>query len=258
MWLSDASIPYLSGRHIPLFIVAVLILLIGVPYTILLTSWQWLIRLPNKAPFKWVRNAKLASFMDAYHAPYVPRNCYWTGLLLLSRVVLYLTAAINVSGEPRVNLLAVSLVIGSIFLLHAYSGLRIYKHLVLDVLEFTTYFNILALTVTKFYALQSNSDHISITSSSISIGFQFVIFICTLVYHAEMECGILGRMKSSKLNKRKFHQEMTTSLLDSVDAPQQGSNQLVTYLEVKVETPNNQRITFKEKEREDLVTLFSE
>ena len=193
MWLSDASLPYLSGRHIPLFIAAVLILLIGVPYTILLTGWQWLIRLPNRTAFKWMRNAKLASFMDAYHAPYVPRNRYWTGLLLLSRVVLYLIAAVNVSGEPRVNLLAVSLVIGSMFLLHAYSGMHIYKRWVLDAFEFTTYFNILAFAVTKFYALQSDSDHIiiAITLSSISIGFQFVVFICTLMYHAEIECNII-------------------------------------------------------------------
>ena len=66
--------------------------------------------------------------MDAYHAPYVAiaRNHYWIGLLLLARVVLYLTAAINVSGEPRVNFLALSLVVGSIFLLRTYSGMRIY------------------------------------------------------------------------------------------------------------------------------------
>ena len=65
--------------------------------------------------------------MDAYHAPYVTKNRYWTGFLLLARVMLYLTAAINVSGEPRFNLLAISLIVGSIFLFHAYSGIRIYK-----------------------------------------------------------------------------------------------------------------------------------
>ena len=167
VWLSDASLPYLSRKHIPLFIIAILILLIGVPYTVILTSWQWLIRLPNNATFKWVRNSKLASFMDVYHALYVPRNRYWTGLLLLSRVVLYLIVAINVSGEPRVNLLAVSLVVGCIFLLHTYSGLRIYKQWVLDVLEFTTYFNILAFTIAKFYTLQSESEDITIASVSI-------------------------------------------------------------------------------------------
>jgi xanthine/uracil permease len=85
---------------------------------------------------------KLTAFMDAYHAPYVTKNRYWTGLLLLARVVLYLTAAINVSGEPRFNLLAVSLIIGSLFLLQAYSEMSVYKQWVLNVLEFTTYTSI--------------------------------------------------------------------------------------------------------------------
>ena len=54
---------------------------------------------------------KLFSFIDVYHAPYTARNRYWTGLLLLARVILYLTAAINISVEPSVDLLAISLVI---------------------------------------------------------------------------------------------------------------------------------------------------
>ena len=254
MWLSDASIPYLSGKHIPLFIVAVLILLIGVPYTILLTSWQWLIRLPNRTPFKWVRNAKLASFMDAYHAPYVARNRYWTGLLLLARVVLFLTTAINISGEPRVNFLALLLVIGSIFLSRTYSGMRTYKNWVLDVFEFTTYFNILALIATKFYFLQAKKNH-TVTVISVSIGFQFVIFFCTLMHHALVETNIVKRVKSSKLYKSRFNREITVSLLDD-EARLQESNQLVTYSEITVE--NQCGLTSKEKEREDVMTLFSE
>jgi hypothetical protein len=114
VWLPDASIPYLDGKHIPLFILAILIFAIGVAYTFGLIAWQWLSYLTSRysyVAFKWKESAKLTSFMDAYHAPYVTNNRYWTGLLLLARVVLYLTAPINVSGEPRFNLLAVSLII---------------------------------------------------------------------------------------------------------------------------------------------------
>ena len=82
-------------------------LVIRFAYTFGFTNWQWLIRLPDIAVFKWIKNAKLTSFMDAYHAPYVTKNCYLTGFLLLARVMLYLTAAINVSGELRFNLLAI-------------------------------------------------------------------------------------------------------------------------------------------------------
>ena len=43
VWLTDASVGYLSGKHIiPLFITAVLILIAGVAYTVVLISWQWL------------------------------------------------------------------------------------------------------------------------------------------------------------------------------------------------------------------------
>ena len=84
VWLPDASIPYLSGKHIPLFILAILILTIGVAYTFGLIAWQWLVRLPDIVPFKWTKGAKLTYLMDAYHAPYVTKNRYWTGLLLLA------------------------------------------------------------------------------------------------------------------------------------------------------------------------------
>ena len=47
LWLPDASVKYLSGKHIPLFIAAVLILLIGLFYTVFLFSWQWLLCLPR-------------------------------------------------------------------------------------------------------------------------------------------------------------------------------------------------------------------
>ena len=49
------------------------------------------------------------------------------------------------------NLLAILLVVGQISLLHAYSGMNIYKMWPLNVLEFTTYFSILAYAAVKFY-----------------------------------------------------------------------------------------------------------
>ena len=79
-WLYDASLPYLCGKCIPLFIVAILIVILGIAYTLLLLFWQWLVLLPDRYVFRWLRNTKL-SFIDAYHALFTARNCYWTGLL---------------------------------------------------------------------------------------------------------------------------------------------------------------------------------
>ena len=52
LWLPDATVKYLSGKYVPLFIAAVLILLVGLVYTPLLFSWQWLLYLPKWRIFK--------------------------------------------------------------------------------------------------------------------------------------------------------------------------------------------------------------
>ena len=57
VWLPDATVSYLKGRHIVLFIAAIFILTIGLAYTVLVFSWQWLLRLPNWKIFKWSRNS---------------------------------------------------------------------------------------------------------------------------------------------------------------------------------------------------------
>ena len=71
LWLPDTTVRYLSGKHIPLFIVAVLILLVGLIYTALLFSWQWLLYLPMWIIFRWTRNPKIQTFIETYHTPRV-------------------------------------------------------------------------------------------------------------------------------------------------------------------------------------------
>ena len=64
VWLPDATIKYLKGKHVPLFTMAVVILLASFVYTTILFSWQWLVRFKifNSSP-------KLSLFIRAYHAP---------------------------------------------------------------------------------------------------------------------------------------------------------------------------------------------
>ena len=114
LWLPDATVNFLSGKHIPLFIASVLILLVGLVYTVLLISWQWLLYLPRWRIFRWSRNPKIHTFIEAYHTPYTPKHRYWTGLLLIVCIVLYLVAAVNVSNDPAVALTAISFTVCSL------------------------------------------------------------------------------------------------------------------------------------------------
>ena len=83
VWLLDGNVKYLQGKHIGLFTAAILIILLGVPYTFLLFLWQWCIRTPHWKIFGWIRNTRLNTFITTYHAPYSLKHRYWTGLLLL-------------------------------------------------------------------------------------------------------------------------------------------------------------------------------
>ena len=253
VWLRDGSMPYLKGMHILLFVVAVVIVVLGFIYTFLLLSWQWLVRFSNKAPFLWVRNTKLSSFMDAYHAPYMARNRYWTGLLLLARVILHLTAAIYVSGEPSVNLLCILLVIGSILLLHAYSGMSIYKKQLLNIFEFSTYFNILAFVAFKFYIQVIGGNHVTVAYISISI--QMIILVCSMVHHANLEFRIIDKIKGTKWYKNQFNRNLCAPLL----VPQvqyKPPSQAVTFSEVVMKKPDILMNSEIEPERDGL-TMFS-
>ena len=117
LWLPDATVKYLSGKHIPLFITSIFILLVGLVYTALLFSWQWLLYLPRWRIFRWSRNPKIQTFIETYHVPYTPKYRFWTGLLLIVRVVLYLVSAVNVSNDPTVALTAISFTVCCIFTL---------------------------------------------------------------------------------------------------------------------------------------------
>ena len=257
VWAYDASVPYLKGKHILLFIVAIFIFLIGFVYTFLLLFWQWLVYLPNNTIFKWVRNTKLSSFIDAYHAPFTARNRYWTGLLLLARVILHVTAAI--SGIPSVNLLSILLVIGCIFLLQGYSGIHIYKRWPLNVLEFTSYFNLLIYTSCKFYVLQTEGSSIAIAYVSISV--EFVLFLSVIVYHVSIGTNIVHKIKHKIYKKKHLRQDLRDPLLvnehHDLCAP-------VTFSEVMLDKNQSKQKQQEQeaertmKEREETTQLFSE
>ena len=93
-WLSDANVEYGKGKHVALIFVAILILILGLLHTILIFFWQWLLQCPRSKFFKWTRNQKLHSFIDTYHISHTAKHRYWTGLLLLVRVVMYLISAV--------------------------------------------------------------------------------------------------------------------------------------------------------------------
>ena len=132
VWLHDANVDYILGKHISLFLMALLFFLfLFLPYTFLLLFGQWLQAISHLRLFSWVNSARLKPFMDSYHAPYKPKHRYWPGLLLLLRSVLLLVFGLNHQQDPNINLLAIVLGAGILTVWAWVSG-GVYKNWYLD------------------------------------------------------------------------------------------------------------------------------
>ena len=185
VWRPDGNVKYFQGKHILLVLVAVLVILIGIPYTVLLFLWQWIVRASKWKIFKWTRNTKLNAFIAIYHVPHNSKYRYWTGLLLLVRVVLYATASLTVSVNPQTLPLIAGILIGSLFLFKGLFALRVYKNLLVDVVDTVLYFNLLALSLFSLYDFKVNrikQTAVAYTSTIIT----FFLFIGSICYHVRL------------------------------------------------------------------------
>ena len=211
VWLPDGNVKYFQGKHAALVIVALLIILIGVPYTILLLLWQWIVRAPRWKVFKWTRNTKLNAFIAVYHVPYNSKYRYWTGLLLLVRVILYITASVTVSANPEVSLLATNILVGSLFLLKSIINLKVYKKSITDIVEVIVYFNLLALAAFSLYDFKADlkkQTAVAYTSTIITL----LLLVGVIAYHVYP----LIRKITLELNKHTPATSATTTVAKNV------------------------------------------
>ena len=177
VWLPDGTVDYLSSKHILLFFTAILVLLVGLTYTLLLFTWQWFLRCPRK-PVKWIRNQKLESFLETYHVPYMSKHRYWTGLLLLLRFSVYLVFAF---GDSRITLLSTNFIMSCLVIYIALFHVRIYKYRFIDAMEKLTYFNIATLSIFTLYTFDTDKNQAAVTN--ISVAITFIQLLLVVSYH---------------------------------------------------------------------------
>ena len=183
-WLPDANIQFLKGKHILLFCVAVLILFFDLLYTVLILSKQWLVRCPQSKLFKSIRLNKLHSFIDTYHVPNTAKHRYWTGFLLLIRVIVYLISAFSVSHDPRITLLSTVIIMCLLLLYKSCLKVRLYRNKLLNAMESFTYFNIATFAVVTWYTSESvNGEILRNTFTNISVYTMFALFLMVTSYH---------------------------------------------------------------------------
>ena len=180
VWLYDSNMEFLTGKHIPLFIATLLMLiLLSIPYTLTLINIQLLQRISHYRFLSWVH--RLMPLFDAYTGPYKHKHRYWTGLLLLIRVILLTTFSLNQTNNPSINLLAIAVMA---FLLLAYLSFvgGVYKSWVCNILEIAFILNAGVASVAVLYQ-PLNGNHTALVAT-ISTGVAFTAFAATAVCHA--------------------------------------------------------------------------
>ena len=188
VWLYDANIDYLSGKHIPLFLVAVLVFLfLFLPYTLLLLFGQWLQAISHLRLFSWVNSARLKPFMDSYHAPYKAKHRYWPGLLLVLHFTLLLVFAFNSEEDPSINLLAI-LVANGFLVAWAWVSGGVYRNWCLDALESSFALNLITLVGATSYVNHSGQNQLIVGYTSVSIAF--TTSVCILAFQLANVTGI--------------------------------------------------------------------
>ena len=157
------------------------------PYTLILLFGQCLQAKSNLKIFSWVNKPMFKYFLDNYHAPYQDRHRYWTGLMLLIRVMVLTALAFNFSNNPNQYLLIITTVVVCLQSWGWILGVTsVYKKRWVGLLDVSYLLNLGIFSAATFYCQNklscAQSGHQSIIGYT-SLGVAFFTFIGSLIYH---------------------------------------------------------------------------
>ncbi len=218
VWSLDGNIHFNYGRHIPLAIFGMLVLVFFlIPYVLLLVF----VPLPciqahtNRRALSWVN--KLKPFFDSHYSPYKDRYRNWSGVLLLVRIVYTLIVSINILNDTALTLLVLS-ILSSLLLAIAWISGGVYKNWLLNVLEGSFYLNLSLLSGSVFYVLKTNGNLEGAIYTSVSIAL--LEFLIILSYHVWKTLSNFKKVKSFAqkfLFKRRATTGNTATKLSELD-----------------------------------------
>jgi hypothetical protein len=192
VWLYDGNIEFFMGRHIPLCIATLFLLaLLSIPYTLSLVSIQWLQKISHYRLLFWVN--RLMPLFDAYTGPYKYKHRYWTGVLLLIRVIILMIFTLNQTNNPSINL--ITILVMSVALATYASYIGVYKSWPYNILEIISLLNSGFLSAISFYQLLNDGGLAATTSVSISVAF--ITFTFILLFHATLQLKSSRKIRSA-------------------------------------------------------------
>ena len=183
VWLYDGNVQYASGKHIPLFLLALLVfLLLFIPYTSVLLVSPYLQHYSRNAFLSWIDNRRLKHFLRSYHAPLKDKRRSWIGLLLAVRFSLLLVFLANSLGDPGINLLTISI---TTFLIVSFKTLcgTVYTNWCLDALDLFFEVKLGLFSVSTLYIMKVKGNQSALSNTFLSVSF--LVFSAIVLYHVQ-------------------------------------------------------------------------
>ena len=204
VWTHDGNVDYLSGKHIPLFIVALLFLVVlFLPYTLLLIFGQCLRSLPRRKELRWLHSTAFVSIMDAYHAPFNRKHRYWTGLLLLIRCILLMVYVVTYFKDNAIetNIYIILIITMGLIILKASFKESVYQRLGMNIIENIFLLNLGILAATAYYLNDVNGPNNLYMCHSLtaSISVALVTFLAIVACHIYFKMKGFNALKNIRL-----------------------------------------------------------
>ena len=184
-WTVDGNIPFLdSQKHLVLFLIAVLFVLLLLPFTITLLCIKHVYYLSNCGRvFSWVD--KLKPFFETYTGPFKDNARFWTGLLLFVRLLLLIVSAIDYSNDiiPYI-IIAITCLLLLVIMVILQGA---YKNNIPSALETFFIFNICAVFLIN--AHETGSELWTSIISHLLVTSAFFVFLGIIAYHVCLKFG---------------------------------------------------------------------
>ena len=168
VWSISTTTPLFGIKFLILFIICIILFLILLPFNLILLFTRRL------SHFTLV--AKLKPLLDAYFSAYKDKAYYWTGLLLLIRVIVYASSAF----DNDISFIIISILLISLLCLHG--AVQPFKSKFHNIQESITIANLVIVHAAQLY--KKNLLGLKIAQLLLAIGVTY--FIITIIIHCCM------------------------------------------------------------------------
>ena len=192
LWTSDPNILCLQGKHIPLFALGIVFSIVWTIFIVFLLFIQCWPRLRCCS-----RIQRLKPFTDSFTGPNTSHGRFWTGLLLLSRLIIAIAYSVYGNSQtPDHYFTAVAVTTICLLLMSACLPLGVYSKHSNNILESFFLANVLLVV----FGASNKSNHCTYASVSLSL----IIFIGIVVYHCwnRVKRTHYGALLQAKIDRR--------------------------------------------------------